>query len=140
MAVRSLSPGINDPGTAIACIHRLGGLLRRLADRRMPSGRRVDEDGRLRIVAEPTRYADLVASCFDAVRRYAARDADAIVALLDAIASGVDDDTPADRRRILAAHAVEIRDAFADAEGGSKRDRDLVAAAFERTQRALALS
>ena len=37
IAVRALSPGINDPYTAIACVDRLGSALCRLAQREMPS-------------------------------------------------------------------------------------------------------
>jgi len=37
IAVRALSPGINDPFTAIACVDRLGSGLCRLARRDMPS-------------------------------------------------------------------------------------------------------
>ena len=37
IAVRALSPGINDPFTAIACVDRLGSALCRLARRDMPS-------------------------------------------------------------------------------------------------------
>ncbi len=51
IALRALSPGINDPFTAIACVDRLGSALCRLARRDMPSAHRFDEQGRLRLVA-----------------------------------------------------------------------------------------
>ena len=45
IAVRALSPGVNDPFTAIACVDRLGAAIHRLADRAMPARERLDGDG-----------------------------------------------------------------------------------------------
>ena len=45
VAVRALSPGVNDPFTAIACVDRLGEALCALAGREVPSPYRYD-DGR----------------------------------------------------------------------------------------------
>jgi uncharacterized membrane protein len=42
IAVRALSPGINDPITAITCIDWLGVSLSQLANRKMPSSHRFD--------------------------------------------------------------------------------------------------
>ena len=115
MAVRALSPGINDPTTAIACIHRLGGLLARLGDRRMPSGRRLDDEGQLRVAVTPTRYADIVGSCFDSIRQYGAGDPDVVVALFDAIRDAATTRLSPDRVAVLEEHAAEVRDAHARA-------------------------
>jgi uncharacterized membrane protein len=47
VTVRALSPGVNDPFTAISCIARLGAALCTLAEKVIPSPYRHDEDGRL---------------------------------------------------------------------------------------------
>jgi uncharacterized membrane protein len=52
IAVRALSPGINDPTTAVLCVDRLGAALARIAARPMPSAERYGSDGRLRIVTK----------------------------------------------------------------------------------------
>lgn len=62
LAVRALSPGINDPGTAQLCIDRLEQALCHLAGRQMPSPVRHDEDGRVRVRARPVTFAQLVES------------------------------------------------------------------------------
>lgn len=49
IAQRALSPGINDPTTALSCIDRLGEALGRLTQRRAPSAFRFDEQNRLRM-------------------------------------------------------------------------------------------
>ena len=48
IAVRALSPGINDPFTAIRCVDQLSAALARLAERELPSPARYDEEGRPR--------------------------------------------------------------------------------------------
>lgn len=56
VAVRALSPGINDPFTAMQCLDRLGGALVHLAQREIPSPYRSDDQGRLRVVVYPVTF------------------------------------------------------------------------------------
>jgi uncharacterized membrane protein len=49
IAVRALSPAINDPFTALMCIDRLGTALSQLATREFPSVEFADESGKLRL-------------------------------------------------------------------------------------------
>lgn len=85
VAVRSLSPGVNDPFTAINCIDRLGSSLERLAGRRWPSPHRADADGRRRIIVETVSYAELLDGAFDQIRNYGARSIVVLVRLLDTL-------------------------------------------------------
>jgi uncharacterized membrane protein len=50
IAVRALSPGINDPMTAVNCLDFIGDLLVRLAQHQLPRQEVYDEAGRLRVV------------------------------------------------------------------------------------------
>ena len=84
VAVRALSPGINDPDTAQLCIDRLEQALCRLGARRMPDPRRRDPDGTVRVVAQPVTFAEVVESAFDEIRRYGRASASVTVRLLDA--------------------------------------------------------
>jgi uncharacterized membrane protein len=70
LAVRALSPGINDPGTARMCLDRLGQTLCQMATREMPASCRYDDDGRLRVVARPVAFASMATTAFDEIRRY----------------------------------------------------------------------
>ena len=83
IAQRALSPGVNDPTTALYCLDRLGEVLGLLADRRFPSGRIVDQDMELRVAFEPVNFADLACPAFAAVARYGISDDDLVVRLLD---------------------------------------------------------
>jgi uncharacterized membrane protein len=60
VALKALSPGINDPTTACMCVDQLGALLARLAARRMPAPRRM-KDGHLRVVVPAPDFGELLA-------------------------------------------------------------------------------
>ena len=74
----SLSPGINDPTTALYCIDRLGEVFGRLADREIPSPMRFDEKRQLRIVTEINTLGELACHAFAAIARYGITDVDVI--------------------------------------------------------------
>src|SRR5919202_718305 len=86
IALRALSPGINDPFPAIRCIDRLSAGLSRLAQRDFPSPYRYDEDDNLRVIANPVTFAGLTDVAFDQIRRYGQSDVAVTIRLLDAIA------------------------------------------------------
>ncbi len=86
IAVRALSPGINDPFTAIACVDRLGSALCRLARRDIPSPLRFDPHGRLRLVAPGSTFAGIVDTAFNQIRQSARSNPAVAIRMLDAIA------------------------------------------------------
>ncbi|WP_079200927.1 DUF2254 domain-containing protein [Pseudomonas sp. CC6-YY-74] len=85
IAVRALSPGINDPFTAVACVDRLGSALCRLARRDMPSHLRFDSHGRLRLVALGSTFAGIVDTAFNQIRQSARSNPAVAIRMLDAI-------------------------------------------------------
>lgn len=72
MAVRALSPGTNDPYTAVNALDDLSTGLARLAARTPPSAARLDDDGRLRVHAPGVAAHELVSAVVDSMRWYAA--------------------------------------------------------------------
>ncbi len=86
IAVRALSPGINDPFTAIACVDRLGSGLCHLTRRDMPSPMRFDGQGRLRLVAQESSFAAIVDTAFNQIRQGARSNPAVAIRMLDAIA------------------------------------------------------
>lgn len=86
VAVRALSPGINDPFTAIACIDRLGTALCHIAKRRIPSPYRIDDEQHLRIIAYPVAMADLLAASFNQIRQYGSSSPAILIRLLETLA------------------------------------------------------
>jgi uncharacterized membrane protein len=85
IAQRALSPGINDPTTALYCIDRLGETFACLAERDIPAPLRVDDDGKLRVVTETTDLEQLAAPAFAAVAHYGKDDNDVCNKLLETL-------------------------------------------------------
>ncbi|NUZ06785.1 DUF2254 domain-containing protein [Piscinibacter koreensis] len=75
VAVRALSPGINDPFTALTCVDRLGSALSRLGERDMPTPLRSDDQGVPRVLAPSPSLAALVGTALEPLRQHARADA-----------------------------------------------------------------
>lgn len=86
IAIRALSPGINDPFTAIQCIDGLSVGLCHLAEREIPSPYRYDEDNKLRVIAYPVTFAEMTDAAFNQIRQYGQSSVATIIRLLEAIA------------------------------------------------------
>ena len=71
IGVRAMSPGINDPHTAISCIHYLGAVLVNIGTKYFPSIVEKDENGNILIIRKEKKFSDLVDACFDQFRWYA---------------------------------------------------------------------
>jgi uncharacterized membrane protein len=86
VAVRALSPGINDPYTAMSCIDYLAAALSCLAKKKFPSAFRFDHDGNIRIIARPFTFDGLIRAAFDQIRQYSKSNVGVIIRLLEALA------------------------------------------------------
>ena len=84
VAVRSLSPGINDPFTAIRCIDSLADALGSLATRELPKGFLHDSDGMLRLIAQPVDFSAILDAAFNQIRQYGADSVAVTIRLLEA--------------------------------------------------------
>lgn len=81
VAVRALSPGINDPFTAMQCLDRITAAMCLLAPRHWPSACRYDEQGALRLIAKPVSPEAIVEAAYGHIRQ-AAKDSPAVLARL----------------------------------------------------------
>lgn len=72
IALRALSPGINDPYTAVLIIDRLVAALALVFERGEVKSLHSDEAGNVRLSVRPLTYDDLVATAFDPIRAAAA--------------------------------------------------------------------
>jgi uncharacterized membrane protein len=103
IASRALSPGVNDPFTAIACVDWLGAALSELALRGGADEVVCDGNGKPRLIAGSLHFEDYLASSFGQLRSYVAQDPNArarTLATLFEVANGVSD--PGRRARVLA--------------------------------------
>lgn len=74
VALRALSPGVNDPFTAMACIDRIADAVNLLARRELPSPYQTDDDGALRVIYPRPEIGELVSHLFGELRAYASGD------------------------------------------------------------------
>jgi len=85
IAVRALSPGMNDPFTAITCLDHLGSGLCRLASRDMPSPYRYDGQNQLRVIAPADTFPKIMDAAFNQIRQYGRSSAAVTIRLLETI-------------------------------------------------------
>jgi uncharacterized membrane protein len=69
IAIRALSPAVNDTFTALTCIDWLGDGLGKIAERPLPDGIYRDAAGRIRIVDFPLRFDGVLNHGFDKIRQ-----------------------------------------------------------------------
>ncbi len=77
IAARALSPGVNDPFTAINCLDWIGAAFKRLAEGTGPSAEWRDDSDVLRVVCLPTTFTEFVDLAFGQLRPYVAADRNA---------------------------------------------------------------
>jgi uncharacterized membrane protein len=82
VAVRALSPGINDPFTAVTCIDRLGNNIAYLMDRQFPAEHHIDESGHLRVQLKPFTFNGIVEASFNQIRQHGENDIAVTIHLL----------------------------------------------------------
>ena len=70
IAERALSPGVNDPTTAVQALDEIHDLLRRLVARHLPDGVHRDQDGTVRLLTPPLLLVDLLALALDEIEQY----------------------------------------------------------------------
>jgi uncharacterized membrane protein len=70
IAIKALSPAINDPTTAVLAIDQLQRLLRTAGDRNLHNDRLFDSDGRLRVIFQTPNWEDFVHLAFNEIRQY----------------------------------------------------------------------
>lgn len=85
IAVRALSPGINDPFTAIQCVDQLGAALCHLAEKDIPSPYRYDDDKKLRLIAKPVTFEGMTDAAFNQIRQYGQSSVAVTIRLLETI-------------------------------------------------------
>ena len=108
IAVRALSPGINDPITAITCIDWLGAILCQLADRKMPSSHRYDGEDRLRVICKPFSFEGMVDAAFNMIRQNSQSVAAVSIHLLETISTIAPQIHKAEYRAALLRHAALV--------------------------------
>lgn len=86
IALRALSPGVNDPTTAVDCVNAIGALLCCAARRRFPVPTRRTDRGLIVYAPRPS-IADLIGEAFEEIVSAADRSPPVQLAVLDALSA-----------------------------------------------------
>ncbi|HEY1014561.1 MAG TPA: DUF2254 family protein, partial [Herpetosiphonaceae bacterium] len=85
IALKAISPAINDPRTAMNCIDYLGAILARAARRADPPTHHADAGGALRLISHELTFAGLLDRSFHQIRQYGAGDVAVTLRLVDTL-------------------------------------------------------
>jgi uncharacterized membrane protein len=85
IALKAISPAVNDPTTAINCVDQLSRILIRFADREAPESVLYDLPGVVRARIPWIDFDSLLSSAFDQIRHYAKGDIAVSLRLLRAL-------------------------------------------------------
>jgi len=135
IAIKALSPAINDPTTAVQALDQLEDLLLRLGRRRLASGNARDGSGKLRVVFPVPDWEDFLLLAFDEIR-YCGANSIQVMRRMRAALLELGKGVPSARRGALERYLERvdkgINRAFDD--GDDRRD------AFEADRQGLGLS
>ena len=135
VAIKALSPAINDPTTAVQSLDQIEDLLLRMGQRDLDVGRVRAADGRLRLVMPVPTWNDLVVLALDEIR-YCGATSVQVMRRMRALLEDLKEHVRPDRRGALEYYLARvdkgIRRGFEDAD--DQRD------ALEQDRQGLGLS
>ncbi|MEQ9348150.1 MAG: DUF2254 domain-containing protein [Thalassospira sp.] len=134
VALRALSPGINDPFTAISVIYRLGRALPHAMTFKYPVGTWNDDDGIIRVQASLSDFAGMLGAAFDQIRQSASAKPDVLLPMAEVIESLIKLSKTDHQSTILRDHARLILRA-AERDIREEDDRKAVETAINRILR-----
>lgn len=108
IALRALSPAVNDTFTALTCVDWLGDSLREIAVAWHPNACNRDGNGDIRLITAPVSYERLVQRSFEKIRQAAAGMPAVLIRQLEVLLT-IMAVAPGDRTRILLEQAVMIQ-------------------------------
>ena len=109
VAMKALSPGINDTTTAVMCVDYLTAILVQLAGRQMESRYRT-KDGELRLLTRGPTFTGLVGEAYDQIRQNAGGNVAVVSRLLWSLETLADRTSMTTRRRVLLDHARALEE------------------------------
>ena len=134
IALKALSPGINDTTTAIMCVDYLTSIMARITQRKIPSSRRY-EKGDLRLFAKGPTFEDLLAESFDQIRSNAKADVAIMSRMLGGFQTLASLTSSPSRRRAIGKQVQWIAE-LADCSVESAHDRERIDTRLARVREA----
>jgi uncharacterized membrane protein len=109
IAIRALSPAVNDTFTALTCIDWLADGLCNISGRALAEGVYRDRHGMIRLIEFDPSYARMVNRAFDKIRQAARGMPAVLIRLMDALAHITEYTVSAEQRRVLQRQVEMVR-------------------------------
>lgn len=101
IAIKALSPAINDPTTAVQALDQIEDLLHRLGRRALDAGCMMDDRGDLRLIFPTPSWEDYLSLAFDEIRQYGASSVQVMRRLRSALLGLMDSVTEVERKELV---------------------------------------
>lgn len=101
IAIKALSPAINDPTTAVQALDQIEDLLRRLGRRVLDAGCVKDDQGIVRLIFPTPTWEDYLALAFDEIRQYGVSSVQVMRRLRSALTGLAESVTEIDRKVLV---------------------------------------
>jgi uncharacterized membrane protein len=121
MAVRAMSPAINDPFTAMTCLDYIGDGLALFARQGDINPNIYDRQGKLRLVFDPVTFDELLSAAFDMLRHASSDNASVLLHMLEIIDVISQETKSPDAREKLLRHVALIQ---VESQAGSLVEAD----------------
>lgn len=108
IAARALSPGVNDPYTAIVCIDNLTSIMCYLSQAKFPSKYRCDEEGNIRIIADTFDFESILDVAFNQIRQFSGGIPAVIIRLMEALTTIYDFTSKESHKKAVIKHAEMV--------------------------------
>jgi len=108
IALKAISPAVNDPTTAVGCVDQLSRILIRFASREVPEPRLYDLRGVARVHIQWIDFEKLLESAFGQIRMYSESDIAVSLRLLRAFGDIAATSHDEDYRRMLLEHGRRV--------------------------------
>jgi len=130
IAIRALSPAVNDTFTAMTCIDWLGDSLCKITARWHPAGAHRDRQGFIRVITAEPSHQRLVQRAFEKIRQASDGMPAVMIRQLDALAKIMAETSGSGQRQVLLDQAAMIQRA-AERSVPEKADRDDIRRRYE---------
>ncbi len=111
IAMKALSPGVNDTTTAVICVDYLTAILARLAVRRITASHWMDDQRELRVMARGPSFESLLNEAFDQIRQNAESNVAILSRMLGSLQTIAGLTASPNRRWLLRQKVEEIAEA-----------------------------
>ena len=122
LAARALSPGINDPGTAITCIDWFSMALTHIIDRDLPGNVFHGQSGRVRLLLRSNTFAGILKAVYAPLRQFSQASIPVSIALLESLVRLAEMTNRVERLQLLRRHGQLILEQI---EASSLADYDI---------------